>query len=125
MQILLDTHAYLWWLDGGDILSREACDQVSDPQNQVFVSTVSIWEIIIKQSKGKLACEGCPEDFIEPCGFLLLDISLSHMAALRQLPAHHSDPFDRLLIAQATCENLCLMTRDRKIASYYVRCLAC
>ena len=124
MQILLDTHAYLWWLSGSGLVAS-AQKLIMDVDSQVYVSVVSVWEIIIKQRIGKLKTKQCPEDWIEKCGFMVLDVSIKHLRALRKLPYYHKDPFDRLLAAQAIWEDLWFMTRDPQVARYPVRRLEC
>lgn len=124
MNLLLDTHALLWWLNG-DPLVPEARNAVADPTNRVCVSSASIWEIAIKQALGKLEVEGsiaaaAIEDRFEP-----LPVSFEHAEAVSRLPGHHRDPFDRLLVAQAQTEALTIVTRDERIPAYDVPTLAC
>ena len=124
MNLLLDTHALLWWLNG-DPLAPEARIAVADPSNRVCVSSASIWEIAIKQSIGKLEVEGsiaaaAIEDRFEP-----LPVTFEHAEAVPRLPSHHRDPFDRLLIAQAQVEALTIVTRNARIPTYDVPTLAC
>ena len=125
MILLLDTHAILWWLDDPTSLSAAAREAITDPENEVFVSAVSAWEIAIKRGLGKL---DAPADFaitIETCGFQSLPITIAHGLATEQLPPHHRDPFDRMLIAQAQLENATLITRDPLIAMYQVPIIRC
>ena len=122
MNVLLDTHALLWWV-AGEKLSDEAVEVLENPDNLAFVSAASIWEISIKQAIGKLSVDGdldavVLEDF-EP-----LDIGLEQAGLAGELPNHHRDPFDRLLIAQAKLESLTILTRDRAFADYEVVTLA-
>jgi len=116
VNILLDTHALLWWVAGSKI-ADQAGELLSDPDNLIFVSAASIWEISIKQSLGKLTVEG-DLDAVVAEDFESLDIGFGHARLAGQLPAHHRDPFDRLLISQAKMENLSIMTRDRVFAEY-------
>lgn len=122
MNVLLDTHALLWWV-AGEKLSDEAVEVLENPDNLAFVSAASIWEISIKQAIGKLSVDGdldavVLEDF-EP-----LDIGFEHARLAGELPNHHRDPFDRLLIAQAKLESLTILTRDHAFADYEVVTLA-
>lgn len=128
MRLLLDTHVFLWWLDGGVRLSRDMRLAIEEPASAVFVSAVSIWEIAIKASVGKLALPASLpaglDGAIGACGFSELPITANHAAAIRALPFHHADPFDRLLIAQARLEDLTLATADAKLAAYGVPLLS-
>jgi PIN domain nuclease of toxin-antitoxin system len=120
MRLLLDTHVLLWWLDNNPRLSVYARTVIADSDNQVFVSAVSGWEISIKRAIGKLAA---PEDLlgaIAANNFESLAIKMEHTLPLGDLPLHHHDPFDRMLIAQALYEDLILLSGDKKIALYEV-----
>lgn len=118
MKLLLDTHVLLWWLDDSPRLSPVHREAVGDPANTVFVSAASIWEIAVKSRKGSIEL---PEDFLEICrqeSFHFLPITSEHAWDTRLLPAIHSDPFDRLLVAQAKAEGLILVTVDKVLAGY-------
>jgi PIN domain nuclease of toxin-antitoxin system len=120
MRLLLDTHVLLWWLANNPRLSAYARTVIADSDNQVFVSAVSSWEIEIKRAIGKLEA---PEDLLGAIAandFERLDIKIEHSLRLRELPLHHNDPFDRMLIAQALYEDLTLLSGDKKIALYEV-----
>ena len=86
----------------------------------MFISAASAWEIVIKLALGKLRFEGTIGDAIEVCHFMELTVAIHHTEALRELPRHHSDPFDRMLIAQASVEALTIVTRDRAFEAYPV-----
>ncbi|MET8327174.1 type II toxin-antitoxin system VapC family toxin [Streptomyces sp. NPDC005181] len=119
MRLLLDTHVILWWLDDSSELSGEVKDLL-DTEPSVYVSAVSAWEIAIKQSLGKL--DG-PEDLAErvrDSQFTPLPITAGHGVRAGRLPAHHRDPFDRILIAQARTEGMTIVTRDKWIPHYDV-----
>jgi PIN domain nuclease of toxin-antitoxin system len=121
VNLLLDTHALLWWLDDNPTLSEEARTAIADGGNPVFVSSVVIWEIRIKQGLGKLRL---PPDFrqvLERQPFENLPITAEHAHCLAELPSHQRDPFDRMLVAQAMTEKLTIVTRDPDIARYRVR----
>ena len=119
MRLLLDTHALLWWLaDEG--LTVPARDAIADPGNVVMVSAASAWEISVKKALGKLAAPDDLEHQVQASGFLPLPISLAHGVAAGRLDRYHEDPFDRMLVAQAQCEGLVIVTRDPGIAAYDV-----
>lgn len=120
MNLLLDTHALLWWLADDPELSREARAAISAPQHIVYVSAASAWEISMKRALGKLRAPGDLDTAMAASAFQELPITIAHALAASQLPDKHSDPFDRMLVAQATLENLTLVTRDERIASYQV-----
>ncbi|WP_433375144.1 type II toxin-antitoxin system VapC family toxin [Actinoplanes sp. CA-142083] len=116
MGLLLDTHVVLWWLSDDPTLAAELKDRL-DHEPDVHVSAVTIWEVAIKQSIGKLKPDDLPEH-VRDSGFRHLDITAEHGIAAARLPLLHRDPFDRMLIAQARTENLTLVTRDAEIAKY-------
>ena len=123
-RLLLDTHALLWALEDDDALGERARGAIVDPRNDVFVSSVSVWEISIKRSLGKLKA---PEDLlsaIEASGLRELPVTFVHADHAGGLPPHHRDPFDRMLVAQAQVEGLTIVTHDSVIAKYGVRTLA-
>ena len=118
MNLLLDTHALLWWV-GGESLSTEAASAIADPENLVCVSAASVWEIGIKEALGKLSVEGdldgiLAEDF-EP-----IPITFDDARRAGALPRHHRDPFDRMLVAQALGRELTLVSRDSRMDPYGV-----
>ncbi|MCT9928874.1 type II toxin-antitoxin system VapC family toxin [Planotetraspora sp. A-T 1434] len=118
--MLLDTHVVLWWLTNDPTLADEIKEAI-DEEPQVFVSSATLWEVAIKQSMGKLAA---PDDLVEriaDSGFRELPVRFGHAIELGRLPLLHRDPFDRLLIAQARCERLFLVTRDGHIPKYDVQ----
>lgn len=119
MRLLLDTHALLWWL-ADDGLTDQARDAIADPDNLVMVSAASAWEISIKKALGKLAVPDDLERQVDESGFVPLLISIAHGIAAGQLPRHHDDPFDRMLIAQAYAQGLTIVTRDKRFADYNV-----
>ena len=117
MRLLLDTHALLWWLADDDRLGRSARDAIADA-DVVVVSAVSAWEIAIKQAVGKLTGPRDLAGEIRANGFTELPVTSAHALAAGELPPHHSDPFDRMLVAQARLEDLTLVTRDPRLAEY-------
>ena len=125
MQLLLDTHALLWWLAGDDALSVAAKTEIADEGNGIFVSAASTWEITTKHRMGKLPGVGAIvadlDSVIADQGFIGLPISLRHGQVAGALPGPHRDPFDRMLIAQAMLENLVLVSNERPFDVYGVR----
>lgn len=122
MTLLLDTHTFLWFCQDDPALSAAAKALVEDPANRKLVSVASCWEIAIKAGLGKLTL-GEPSGTYIPnalarTGFELLPISLAHATAVEPLPPHHKDPFDRLLIAQATIEGIPLVSVDGAFDPY-------
>ena len=127
MRALLDTHAFLWWIVGDERLSDSASRAIADRRNEIFVSAASIWEIAIKGRLGRLSIPGDPGAFIGgqivENSFRGLPIVAGHALRVWDLPDHHQDPFDRLLVAQAQVEGLTLVSRDRQVARYEVEVL--
>jgi len=121
-KLLLDTHAFLWWVGSSQELSRKARTAIASARNECFVSVASGWEIAIKVSLGKLRIEGALDRFVPEQiavnGFQALAIDLKHTARVATLPFHHRDPFDRLLVAQALEEDLGVVTADPVFAKY-------
>lgn len=116
MKILLDTHAFLFWRT--DALAGRARELIADPDNEIYLSAASVWEISIKRGIGRLSMQGNVEDMAAEDGFLPLAINLDHARLAGELPMHHRDPFDRLIVAQALCEGLVIATRDAALAQY-------
>jgi PIN domain nuclease of toxin-antitoxin system len=119
LRLLLDTHVFLWWW-AGDRKLGAAMRRSIGASEDVFVSAISAWEIVIKLGLGKLEFEGSIGEAIESCGFSELPLLVKHTEILRGLPRHHGDPFDRALIAQAQAEALTIATHDRAFAAYPV-----
>ena len=124
MNLLLDTHVVLWWLDDDPALGVRAREAIADPDNTVYLSAVVVWEIRIKQALGKL---DVPEDFeADPrrsSPSSIFRSRVQHAHAIARLPAVHRDPFDRMLVAQAQSEGFRIVTRDSRIAQYGVSVL--
>ena len=117
MRYLLDTHVFIWAMEESHKLRQNIKDTISNPNNIVFVSVATIWEIIIKKRKGLKI----PKDIlggIKKSNFVLLPVDISHVLEVEKLPDYHKDPFDRILISQAKVENLILITSDEKIWKY-------
>jgi PIN domain nuclease of toxin-antitoxin system len=118
MRVLLDTHVLLWWLADDQRLATAHRELIADSGNDVLVSAVTVAETAIKASLGKLDAPVMDASFLEGQGFGLLDLTAAHAVALRELPWHHRDPFDRMLVAQALTEGIPLLTADRNVARY-------
>lgn len=121
MNLLLDTHVLLWWSEERRI-SPEAFAAIADPDNIVYVSAVSIWEISIKSARGKLKVDDAIFD-VRNDDFEPLPITHADARLAGSLPDHHRDPFDRMLVAQALAHDLVLVTRDPEIQLYGVNIL--
>ena len=119
---LLDTHVFIWWMQDNDQLSAKVKKLISDPQNEIFVSSASIWEMSIKSRLGKLKITGFSEDFLKKQiitnFFSFLPISLEHSFGIYKLKMHHKDPFDHMLISQAQVENCTIITKDKLFKKY-------
>lgn len=119
MRLLLDTHVALWAIAGDDTLGADFLDRLRhDPD--IFLSPVSLWEITIKQTAGKLAGPPDLAERMRDMGFRELPVTHGHAIAAGRLPPHHRDPFDRMLVAQAATEGMTLASRDASIALYDV-----
>lgn len=121
MKILLDMHTFLWWLGSPAGLSQPATIAISHPNNVVFVSVITLWEIAIKRSIGKLHAPIDLESVVNHAGFQLLSMDVGHIITMEQLPLHHRDPFDRILIAQTIQEDATIVTRDPQFSMYNVQ----
>lgn len=124
MKILLDTCTFLWIIERSAKLSKHAIRIFREPENQIYLSTVSSWEIMLKASLGKIRFADDAGRFLrdqrEMHGILSLPLQETATSFLSRLPQHHRDPFDRMLICQALCDGLTLLTPDREILQYPV-----
>lgn len=120
MKLLLDTHALLWWLEDSAQLSDAAREAIADGGNEIAVSAASAWEIAIKRAAGKLRVPDDLDTVVETSGFSSLPITIEHALAAGALPPHHRDPFDRMLVAQASLEGMTIATRDPRFDPYGV-----
>jgi PIN domain nuclease of toxin-antitoxin system len=116
VNLLLDTHSFLWFIGGNSQLSLRVRTLIEAPDNQPFLSIASLWEMAIKASLGKLRVEPSFETFVSQQldinGIKVLPIQVQHVAVITSLPFHHRDPFDRMLIAQAQIEHMPLLSND-------------
>lgn len=126
MKLLLDTHALLWWLADDHQLGPRARKLIEDPDTEVLVSVVSLWEIVVKVRVGRLQAhvEDIWEAVLE-AGFTVLDIGIAHLLDLVALPMLHRDPFDHLLMAQARVEGAVFLSQDGYTPSYPVHHVTC
>jgi PIN domain nuclease of toxin-antitoxin system len=124
MKLLLDTHALLWWLADDRRLGPKAREAIGDSDNLVFVSAASAWEIAVKRAAGRLDAPGSISEWIEQNAFGDLPIEVEHAVVSAELPPHHTDPFDRLLVAQAMIEDMTLVADDERLERYDVAILA-
>ncbi|NOQ35191.1 MAG: PIN domain-containing protein [Methylococcaceae bacterium] len=126
MKLLLDTHTLIWLAEADSNLSQAAKSAIEDPENICFVSLVSFWEMAIKTSLGKLDIQ-TPLDQLKQLiienGMEILPIEIEHTLLVAKLPFHHKDPFDRLLIAQASIEKMTLLSKDEKFSHYDIQLL--
>jgi PIN domain nuclease of toxin-antitoxin system len=127
VRLLLDTHAFIWWANNDPQLSTPARIAVGDRANEIFLSSVSTWEMAIKVAIGKLTLSATVPvvvaSQVSQYQFIPLPINYEHTYQVETMPLHHTDPFDRLLIAQALVENLLIVTCDSKFGPYGVSTL--
>ena len=120
-RLLLDTHAFVWWLSDVSELAEGARSAIADPRNDIFVSAITGWEIAVKRARGRMTAPDNLTAMVEEKGFTHLPLTFFHAEQAGVLPMHHRDPFDRMLVAQAQVEGLVLVTRDDRIPRYGVR----
>ena len=125
MKVLLDTHALIWWITDDERLSSHARSIISNGDNELLLSSASGWEIVAKARLGRIHLPGKPEAFIAEQLSLnsiqSLPIYMSHALHVYNLPFHHRDPFDRMIIAQAQLEDLPILTMDPQIEKYEIK----
>ena len=124
MEVLLDTHAFLWFITGDKQLPVRVINQIADTDNRCFVSIASIWEIVIKLSVDKLEIRGgfdTIEDFLDNNDVEILPVNFPHTKRLLKLPHHHNDPFDRMIISQSLVEKMPVITKDKFFKYYSVK----
>ncbi len=127
MKLLLDTHCWLWWLANDPRLGAHARELIGDGENEVYLSAASSWEIAIKTSLGKLTLPEPPAQYVPgrlaAQGMRGLCIEHVHALEVASLPAHHQDPFDRLIVCQAQVEKMPILTANENIAAYEVEAI--
>jgi PIN domain nuclease of toxin-antitoxin system len=121
VRLLADTHAALWLLGEDERLSPRADQMLTDASNEVMLSAAVVWEVAIKRSLGKLDAPDGFAGLLLDAGAVPLAVSIDHARAVRSLPWHHRDPFDRLLVAQATLEDAVLVSNDERLRAYDVQ----
>jgi PIN domain nuclease of toxin-antitoxin system len=125
MKILLDTHTFIWWSSAPERLSDKGIALCQDTDNALLLSVASVWEMQIKMQLGKLKLDLPLKELIasqqEKNNLQVLPVELGHVLELNNLPFHHNDPFDRLLIAQAKSEDALLMSKDKVFSAYPVK----
>ena len=128
MKLLLDTHILIWWVDEPEKLPAHLYSALEDGANSLFISVVSAWEMQIKHQLGKLNFQQPLPQLIanqqQRNGARVISVTLAHVFELDNLPLHHKDPFDRLLMAQAIVEDLTLVSVDPAFAPYFVKRLS-
>jgi len=124
VRLLLDSHAFFWWLADDPNLKTKARQAITDPTSVVHVSAATVWELSIKAALGKLDLDGADlVEELEANDFVELPMTARHSLGAAALPRHHNDPFDRMLIAQARIEGLTIVTRDPAFRAYEVALL--
>jgi PIN domain nuclease of toxin-antitoxin system len=118
LKLLLDTHAALWFLSGDERLGESARRHMTDDSNRVLLSAAVVWEVAIKRSLGKLVVPPEYLSLLLGAGAQPLAVTVDHAAAVEDLPMHHRDPFDRMLVAQASSEGAALVSRDEVLRPY-------
>jgi len=119
LKLLLDSHIIIWWLAGSRRLGEKARKHMMSPAAELYVSAASWWELSIKRSHGRLDFDMAgARNILQRNSITTVPVTLDHADSIATLPNHHSDPFDRMLVAQASVENLVLLTRDKKLEQY-------
>ena len=121
MQLLIDTHVFLWFVGNAKELSKTAKNTIENGQNEIFISIASLWEISIKTALGKLTINGKYESVIDDLNdnsIQILPINFAHTIEQNRLPFHHRDPFDRIIVSQAIVENMDLISADTTFDDY-------
>lgn len=125
MRLLLDTQCFLWFVMGDMRLPRRLRELIESPETKSFLSIASLWELAIKDSKGKLRIDMSFGDLIKfhvlGSGFTILPVSIDHLLELRHLPSHHLDPFDHIIIAQGIAEDMTIVTSNSEFRHYPVK----
>lgn len=126
MELLLDTHAFIWFIDGDNSLPEKAVVAIKEIKNKYFISVARLWEIVIKLSLKKIELKSGfnkINDFLAYNDIDILPITIAHLQKLIELPFHHTDPFDRIIISQGLSENFTIVTKDKEFENYTERIL--
>ena len=125
MAYLLDTHTFLWWIFNKQTQLGQSAKDIISSEEEIYLSLVSVWEIALKVSIGKLQIRKSPQEFIkenvEKNAFNFLEIKLDHIIQSTQLPFYHRDPFDRLLISQSSIEGMTIISADEVFDKYLIK----
>lgn len=122
MSYLVDTHVLLWYMVGDKRISKDFQKKIESRNSTIFISNASLWEIAIKMSIGKLRLRGSMEDleaYLADKGFQILQFNFGDLSTLQELPFHHQDPFDRMIVAQAKNRSLQVLTNDKIVSKYF------
>ncbi|PCI45411.1 MAG: PIN domain nuclease [Proteobacteria bacterium] len=123
MKIIIDTHIFLWAISDLNRISMRQREELETATNTIYVSSISVVELMIKSSIGKLQVNFNPVEIAEKSGFEMLDFSAKDAIPLKDMPFHHKDPFDRMLIAQSMARGIPVMTNDKKFNLYHCKVL--
>lgn len=127
MRLLLDTHVFLWYITNDRRLSQDVARAITEAANDVYLSVVSVWETLVKYQLGRLSLPSPADEYLqnrrEQHGIVGLALEIAAASRLLELPAHHGDPFDRMLVCQAIHHDLTLVTSDAQISKYAIRIL--
>ena len=118
MKIIIDTHIFLWALSEPNKIQTRLLQELESPTNTIYVSSITVVELMIKTSMGKIPVNFDPIEVAQQSGFEMLDFSAQDALALKDMPFHHKDPFDRMLVAQGIARNHTIMTQDLKFSLY-------
>jgi PIN domain nuclease of toxin-antitoxin system len=121
VRLLIDTHVLIWWREDSPRVSARVRQEITDPTNEICVSVVSLWEIVLKRSSGRLQFPDDLEQVVREESFTLVPIDYRHLRTAEGLAWFHRDPFDRMMIAQALAEGIPIATADRHFAAYGVQ----
>jgi len=124
--LLLDTHAFIWFIDGNELLPAKVRNEIAHIENDCYISIASLWEIAIKYSNKRLNLKSDFHDIINLLAdnnIKILPVEFAHLQSFLSIELIHKDPFDRIIIAQAIAENLTILTVDKEIVKYPVKCL--
>lgn len=122
MNYLIDTHILLWYMVGDKRITRDTQTKIEERNNTIFLSNISLWEIAIKLSIGKLRLKGSLTDlerYLDQKGFMILEFDFRDIETLQTLPFHHQDPFDRLIVSQAKTKSLEIISNDNQVLKYF------
>lgn len=123
MKLMIDTHVIFWWFAAPSKIRKKHLESIATPENEICISMISVFELYLKASLRKILLPANFPSVLEEADFSFISIQMSHLETFRQLPVHHRDPFDRLIIAQAIAEQLPLISYDRHFSKYPIQLL--